>query len=142
MTTEEEQQLEAVEARYGEEYLKFNRHYMSIDYDTMKVWKPIIHGLMLGENIAEFFSKIDWSKTDADGIEGVIVEPPCGEMPRPVLLACAYAKGLAPEVMDSLLDGSRSDAIRKFHEAKRELLYGKDALSVIELFEDRLNEKY
>lgn len=140
MTEDEERSMEEVEARYDKEYYNFNRHYNSIDYDTMKVWRPIIHGLMLGENIAEFFTKIDWSKIGEDGLEGAIVEPPCGEMPHEVLLACAYAKGLAPEVKDSLLDGSRKDAIEKFHEAKRGLLYGRDALSVIEFFEDRLRE--
>lgn len=148
MIQAEVDELEAVYERYDDNFFQYNRYLNALDFDTRAKWLPVIKGAMLGNNLKDFLPKMDWNYEETtefrlkDGTlidtittKGKYVEPPCGDIPNEVLLVCYHAKRLAPEVIDSQLEVSRQKAQEEFEQAKLEMLYGRDALSVIELFE-------
>lgn len=144
-------ELQEVYDRYDENFFQYNRYLNELDYDTRRDWEPIIKGVMLGNNIADFMPRMDWDKEEVDEIrladgtlldtivtKGKVITPPCGDIPNKVLCVCYHAKRLSPEIIDHEVNGDRKKAQEEFESARRRMLYGRDALSVIEYFEEFL----
>ena len=148
MTPEDEFELIKENEVYDQNWQDYQRYLTSTDWDTREQWLPIVYGCMLGENLKDFFGKFDWTQKDTEivyddegkeidryEIDGKYIEPPCGEMPDSIMLACYHAKRLAPEVKGSILPHNAKEL---YLERRTELLYGRDPLSVIDMLKMKL----
>lgn len=127
-----ETEMDTVAKLYTSDWHEYNKYINLLDEETKDIWLPIVYGCMLGKPLNDFLMHINWDKTDLDGSMGLQIYPPCGEIPRDVMLVCYHAKRLEPEAKTTLLP---DNAQQQYMERRAELLYGKDPLSVIEMFE-------
>ena len=123
-----EDQLEYVAQGYDNNWSEYTRYLSALDYEMKDTWQPIIWGCMMKEPLKDFFIHFDWDKPE----DQQMIVPPCGEIPNEVKLVCYHAKRLQPEIIANELP---QGAKKLYRERRTELLYGKDPLSVIEMFE-------